>query len=245
MDSMFFQYMGLVLVTLLTSVITLFTGFGVGTIMMPVMALFFDIKAAIFLAAIVHFFNNIVRLLLYRQDINWQIIRRFGFVSLLGAFIGSFSQIYIDSNLLKPAVGLFLVFYALLSLLPGKIKFSLPRRFDTIGGFLSGLVGGLIGNQGAIRSLYLLGYGLQKQELIVSAALIAVIIDVTRIPVYAYANSGYLYQHGIVLTVVVVAAILGTLVGSRLLPKVSYSAFKQIILLGVLLLGLFMLLGVA
>ena len=94
MDPMLLQYISLISITLLTSVITLFTGFGVGTIMMPVMALFFDVKVAIFLAAIVHFFNNISRILLYRRDLRLDILRRFGVVSVAGAFIGSFAQLY-------------------------------------------------------------------------------------------------------------------------------------------------------
>lgn len=244
MDLVSVQYVVLIPITLATSVITLFTGFGVGTIMMPVLALFFDVKVAIFLAAIVHFFNNVSRLLLYRTEINWQIIKRFGVVSILGAFIGSFAQMYLDSDWLKTGVGLFLVSYAVLTLLPGNKKIELPRSMDVVGGFLSGLIGGLIGNQGAIRSLYLLGYGLQKQELIVSAALIAVIIDSTRIPVYAYSNLQYLQENLLLLASVVAAAILGTVVGSRLIPKVSYDLFKKFILIGVFILGVLMTLNI-
>lgn len=240
MDLPAIQYLVLVPVTLATSIITLFAGFGVGTIMMPVMALFFDVKVAIFLAAIVHFFNNVSRLVLYRSEINWQIIKRFGVVSVIGAFIGSFAQIYLDSNWLKTGVGLFLVIYSILTLAPGKVNLQFPRSIDFAGGFLSGLVGGLIGNQGAIRSVYLLRYGLQKQELVVTAALIAVIIDSTRIPVYAYSNFQYLQDNILLLSTVVASAILGTVAGSRLLPKVSYDLFKRIILIGVLILGTLM-----
>jgi len=240
MDEIITQYTVLILVTLATSVITLFTGFGVGTIMMPVMALFFDVKVAIFLAAIIHFFNNASRLVLYRSEINWKIIKRFGVVSIIGAFIGSYAQIYLDSAWLKVGVGLFLTTYALLSLIPNNIKLELPNSVDFIGGFLSGLIGGLIGNQGAIRSLYLLNYGLEKKELIVSSALIAVIIDSTRIPVYAYTNFRYLQENIILLSLIVLSAILGTVVGSRILPKVSYDLFKKIILIAVLVLGVLM-----
>lgn len=240
MDLMYSQYIVLILVTLGTSVVTLFTGFGVGTIMMPVMALFFDVKVAIFLAAIVHFFNNMSRLALYRTEINWKIIQRFGVVSIIGAFIGSYAQIYLDSDWLKVGVGLFLAIYALLSLLPNSIKLELPNRVDFIGGLLSGLIGGLIGNQGAIRSLYLLKYEMEKKELIVSSALIAVIIDSTRIPVYAYTNFRYLQENIVLLSLIVFSSIVGTLIGSRILPKVSYDMFKKIILIGVLVLGVLM-----
>lgn len=244
MDLMYSQYLLLILITLGTSVVTLFTGFGVGTIMMPIMALFFDVKVAIFLAAIVHFFNNISRIVLYRSEINWKIIQRFGIVSIVGAFIGSYSQIYLDSAWLKVVVGLFLIVFSLLSLIPNHIKVELPNRVDIVGGFLSGLIGGLIGNQGAIRSLYLLKYQLEKKELIVSSALIAVVIDSTRIPVYAYTNFHYLQENIVLLSLIVLSAILGTVIGSRLLPKVSYELFKKIILIGVLIFGVLMTLRV-
>ena len=244
MEAISLQYVVLISISLLTSIITLFTGFGVGTIMMPVMALFFDVKVAIFLAAIVHFFNNISRLLLYHKHVRWEIIRRFGIVSILGALIGSFSQIYLDSAWLKTGVGFFLAFFSFLSLLPGTITWKLPAVIDVIGGFLSGLIGGLIGNQGAIRSLYLLNYKLVKQELIVSAAFIAVIIDITRIPVYAYSNFRYLEDNYLLLLLIILSSVTGTLIGSRILPKVSPDLFKRIILVAVLLLGLLMMLGI-
>lgn len=244
MDSILLQYVVLIPITLATSFVTLFTGFGVGTIMMPVMMLFFDVKVAIFLAAIVHFFNNVSRLFIYRSEINWSVIRRFGVVSLIGAFVGSFAQIYLGGEWLKMGVGFFLTVYAFFSLFPAKIKIVLPESIDIVGGFLSGLIGGLIGNQGAIRSIYLLRYGLQKQELIVSAALIAVIIDATRIPVYAYANFTYLQQNLLLMSTIVASAILGTVAGSRILPNVSYELFKKIILVGVLIAGILMMLKV-
>ena len=164
-------------------------------------------------------------------------------VSIVGAFVGSFAQLTVDSSWLKNGVGLFLALFALLSLRPGLINWKLPAVIDVAGGFLSGLIGGLIGNQGAIRSLYLLNYKLEKQELIVSAALIAVVIDLTRIPVYAYANYRYLTDNFLLLALVILASIAGTLIGSRILPQVSSELFKRIILVAVLLLGVLMLLG--
>lgn len=244
MDVVVYQYLVLIPVTMATSLITLFTGFGVGTIMMPVMALFFDVKVAIFLAAIVHFFNNISRLVLYRSEINWGIIKRFGVISIIGAFVGSFAQIYLNSSWLKVGLGVFLMSYSLLTLIPRKLKITLSANVDFIGGFLSGLIGGLIGNQGAIRSLYLLNYGLEKKELIVSSALIAIIIDSTRIPIYAYSNYHYMLENSMLLIAVVVSSVFGTILGSKLLPKVSYELFKKIILVGVFILGMLMTLRV-
>lgn len=233
----------LVLVTVATSVVTLFTGFGVGTVLTPVMALYFDVKVAVFLAAIVHFFNNAARIYLYRDQVNRGVIRRFGAVSLAGAFLGSFAQIYIDSGWLKAGFGFFLVAFGLSQFAPAGAGLKFPRWLDPVGGFLSGLLGGLIGNQGAIRSLYLLNYGLEKREFIASAAIIAVVIDSTRIPVYVYTMRQYLFDNLGLIAAVVVSSILGTLLASRVLPQVSAELFRRIILVALMAMGALMLLG--
>lgn len=238
------MYASLLIITLGTSVITLFTGFGVGTILMPVMSLFFDIKVAILLAAIVHFCNNASRLLLYRQAIDRQILRRFGLLSIAGAFVGSYVQLSLDGAFLKSGVGCFLVVYALLSLSPQMPQVELPAKLDALGGFLSGLLGGLIGNQGAIRSLYLLKYHLPKESMIASAACIALLIDATRIPFYLYGNKAILQEQALLLVLIIAASIGGTLIGGQLLPKVSYYLFKNIILVAILLLGVGMIFGI-
>ena len=108
MDWIASPYFVLVTVTLATSVVTLFTGFGVGTVLAPVMAMYFDVKVAVFLAAVVHFFNNASRLYLYREYVDRGVIRRFGVISIVGAFLGSYAQVFIDSARLKAGFGFFL-----------------------------------------------------------------------------------------------------------------------------------------
>ncbi len=245
MDWIASPYFVLVTVTLATSVVTLFTGFGVGTVLAPVMAMYFDVKVAVFLAAVVHFFNNASRLYLYREYVDRGVIRRFGVISIVGAFLGSYAQIFIDSARLKAGFGLFLVAYGLSQFLPAGAGLRIPRWLDPVGGFLSGLLGGLIGNQGAIRSLYLLNYRLDKKEFVASAALIAVVIDCTRIPVYVYTMHGHLAANGLLLLTVVASSVAGTALASRVLPQVSAELFKRIILVAVVLLGALMLAGKA
>ena len=78
------------LVSLFASFLTFFSGFGLGTLLLPVFATFFPIETAITLTAIVHFFNNIFKTTLTYKDINFEILKRFGIPSIFGAIIGSF-----------------------------------------------------------------------------------------------------------------------------------------------------------
>ena len=149
--------------TFVTSTLTLLTGFGVGTILTPTFALLYDIKTAVLLVSIVHLTNNLLKFGLFRRKIDLRILRRFGLVSMIGALAGSFAQSYLLSSIVAIALGCFLIVTGILEFLPVN-PFKIPRSFDQAGGFLSGLMGGIIGNQGAIRSAYLLNYELTKES---------------------------------------------------------------------------------
>ena len=49
------------------ALLTFFSGFGLGTILTPVFALFYPIEYAIIMTALVHFANNILKIILINQ----------------------------------------------------------------------------------------------------------------------------------------------------------------------------------
>ena len=227
----------------LTAVITLLTGFGLGTIMTPILTYVYDVKIAVLLVAIVHFLNNLFKVILFRKDISLPILKRFGALSIIGAFIGSMAQIYIYSGSLKIFLGVVLVFLGLKEVLPQLENWKIPQKLDVVGGFLSGLLGGLVGNQGAIRSAYLLNYSVSKETFIVSAASIACMVDAARIPIYLYSYHSALAPQIIPLIKVTALVFLGTLVGKKLLPHISLERFKKFVAAMVVLLGISLIAG--
>lgn len=228
-------------VTLFASVVTLLAGFGLGTILTPVFIFFYDIKVAVLLVAVVHFFNNLLRLILFREHVDLKIVKKFGVLSICGAFLGAYLQQYLFSEILTVLLGLLLIFLGVIEFLPGKGEFKLPPQIDFVGSIASGFLGGLLGNQGALRSLYLLNYDLKKEQLVATAALIAVVIDATRIPIYLYSYSNILRNYGVILFVVVTVAYIGTLIGKQLLERLSLAQFKRTIAGLVIVMGVFLL----
>ncbi len=83
------MYIVIALVSLLASFLTFFSGFGLGTILLPVFALFFDLPTSILLTALVHFLNNVFKFFLVSKKINKPIFLSFGITSLLAAFVGA------------------------------------------------------------------------------------------------------------------------------------------------------------
>ena len=194
------EYILIPIVALLASALTFFSGFGLGTLLLPAFALFFPVDVAIALTAIVHFLNNTFKLVLVKNQINWKIALQFGLPALLFSFIGAFLLNKITNTnilaeytlnhkvfqitLMKIIVAVLLIFFALFELIPKLKNLQFPKKYLPIGGILSGFFGGLSGHQGALRSAFLTKVGLSKEAFIATGVIIACMIDVSRMSVY-------------------------------------------------------------
>ncbi|MGH9787420.1 MAG: sulfite exporter TauE/SafE family protein [Candidatus Acidiferrales bacterium] len=225
--------------SLVVAALVVVSGFGLGTALTPLFLLVYDIKTAVFLTAIVHFANTFFRLALFRRHIDWGLLRRFGLLSVIGAVAGSLLQTRIGNPKLELFLGVLLVVLGGIELLPARTSgWKLPRWFDLAGGLASGLLGGLVGNQGALRSGYLLNYGLSKEAFIATGTAIAVLIDLSRLPVYGASYGGELAPLWPYLAALVAAALVGTLVGKRLVERLPQEKFRPVVAVVVALTGL-------
>jgi len=229
-----------ILAAFLSAALTLMTGFGLGTILTPIFLIFYDVKIAILIVAVVHLSNNLLKISLFGRHVNIDVLKRFGALTLIGAFIGAFFQGRMDSSAVKIVLGVALIFLGLKEATGFGEKMRLPQKIDFIGGFFSGLLGGFVGNQGAIRSAYLLNYNIPKETFVATAAIIASVVDVTRIPVYIYSNKNALSDNAILLLITTASAFAGTFAGKRFFKKISLKTFKiyvasTIIIIGALL----------
>jgi uncharacterized membrane protein YfcA len=221
-------------VALAASLITLISGFGLGTLLLPVFALFFPLEVAIGLTAVVHLLNNLFKLGLLWKDIHWSTVLRFGVPGIVGAYLGARLMLLLGSRepmyqgLLHPVdpldlviAGLMLVF-GLFELSKKLNTLSLPSRWMVSGGLISGFFGGLSGHQGALRSLFLLRSGLAKEAFIASGVAIACLVDLTRLPTYATRDLLSIAQEqGPLLLASTLAAFIGAWWGRKLIPKVT------------------------
>ncbi|OGW58043.1 MAG: hypothetical protein A2Z09_03965, partial [Nitrospirae bacterium RBG_16_43_8] len=206
-------------------------------ILTSVFLIFYDVKIAILIVAVVHLANNLLKISLFSKNISTDILKRFGFLTLVGAFIGAFFQGRMDSSIVKVILGVALVFLGLKEAVGFGEKIRLPQKIDFIGGFFSGLLGGFVGNQGAIRSAYLLNYNIPKETFVATAAIIASVVDITRIPVYIFSNKDVLTDNAILLLVTTVSALAGTFAGKSFLKKISLKTFKLFVAAAIVIIG--------
>lgn len=240
----------IIVVAFLASGLTLVSGFGLGTIMLPVFAAFFNLELAIALTAIVHILNNVFKFVLLRKKIDKNVLLLFGVPGILGAFLGavllnklaSVPHLEIGSWQLSPintSIGLLMIFFASTELFPGILKLNFTPRFLIPGGLVSGFFGGLSGHQGALRSMFLIKANLAKEVYIATGVGIALLVDFTRIPVYFSATNFAAVNQAIpTLIGATLAAILGAYLSKRYIKKITLRSVHVLVGIMMIFVGL-------
>ncbi|MCR4338153.1 MAG: sulfite exporter TauE/SafE family protein [Candidatus Omnitrophica bacterium] len=248
----------IIVVSLLASCLTFFSGFGLGTILTPAFLIFFPVEVAIALTAIVHFSSNLLKLALLWRSASWSIVLRFGLPALVAAFWGAqilFSlekfppiltyQFWGREMIIMPiklTIAILMIIFVILESIPRFKNLSLPPKFLSLGGMLSGFLGGLSGHQGALRSMFLLKCNLSKEQFLATGVVIACIVDFSRLSVYSQnLFQTNILEYWLVLTTAIFSAFIGVFIGSRFLTKVTLQTIQAIVAL--LLISIAILLG--
>lgn len=248
---------------LLASGLTMFSGFGLGTLLLPVFVLFVPVDLAVAATALVHGANNVLKAVLLGKLADFKLVVHFG----LPAIVAAFGGVYVLKLLsgmpefwtyslfgkqaivtpLKLAMALLMVGFAVIELHPRFEKLEIDRRFLPLGGVLSGFFGGLSGHQGALRSAFLAKVGISPQAFVGTNAVIGLLVDLVRISAYATILFGAgltevaRSREGALVAAGAVAAFAGVIVGKRVLHKITMATVQRIT--GVLLLLIAALLG--
>lgn len=253
------DYLLIAATALFASGLTFFSGFGLGTILLPAFALFFSLEEAIALTAIVHFLNNLFKFALVGKHIDKRILLSFGVPAIICAFFGakllqhlSNSAFYSHKlfgttttvNTQEVIIATLIATFALFDLIPRLKNMTFSQKALPFGGAISGFFGGLSGHQGALRSAFLIKLGLAKETFVATGIAIACFIDITRISVYFTRMSESLTTNSLsYLITAVLAAFTGALIGKKLLKKTTINTMQSIVGIGMLLIAILIGLG--
>ena len=253
-------------VALLAAGLTLYSGFGLGTLLLPAFALFFPLEVAVAATAVVHLANNLFKLVLVGRDASLDVVLRFAIPGAAGAIAGAWAlaglsgmsplarwslgaQVF-EITPIKLVLGALIAGFALLEVSKRAESLRLGRRWIFLGGALSGFFGGLSGHQGALRSAFLLRLGLSKQAFIGTGVVAAVVVDCSRLAAYGatfFARDFAILRErggeGLVLAAIA-AAWLGSFLGARLLRAITLRAIQTIVAAMLLLVAALLAAGV-
>lgn len=256
------EFLLICITALVASLLTFFSGFGLGTILLPVFAFYYPIEIAVALTAVVHLLNNLFKMGLVSKNINWHLVFKFGLPSMIAAFAGAYllKELSIEPiqfmhyqigektfniSLTGSVLGLLIIFFAVIELSPKLSAYSFKKEHLISGGLISGFFGGLSGHQGALRSAFLLKLDLDKKVYIATGVMIACLVDVARLSLYSnfdvFKNSDVNYY---LLIAAVLSAWTGAFVGNKIFKKTSIGFFKWFVGVFMLVMGLLIALGV-
>lgn len=248
------------IVSFFASLLTFFSGFGLGTLLLPVFAMFYDLNSAVLLTACVHLLNNLFKFVLVYRHIAWRKALSFCLFALPASVFGAWllgilnniefsttvhtiATLELRLSALKISLGFLMLLFGIWEFLNSVQKFDLSDKWFGFFAFLSGLLGGFSGHQGALRTIVLSKAKLEKQTFVATGICIACFVDLARIPIYISEDS----LHNITLQAILPAilpAFAGAWLGNRFLRKMEVRLLKWIIGTYLILMGIFIGLGI-
>lgn len=238
------------------SLLTLISGFGLGTLLLPVLALFFPLELAVGITAVVHLLNNMFKFGLLWRHVDRRVLLWFGIPGIAGAWVGALLLVRLSAmeplymgvrhavDPLALVIAVLMAVFAITELVPTSSRYAFGPKALLPGGIISGFFGGLSGHQGALRTMFLLRSGLSKEAFIATGIAIALLVDLTRIPVYLERFPDTLFDRWPLIVATTLAAFLGAWWGKKLIPKITMRSVQLVVGVMMLVIAAFMAAGV-
>jgi hypothetical protein len=228
------------LVGLVAAGVAAVTGFGIGSLLTPVVALETGTKLAVAAVSIPHIVGTAQRFWMLRQHVDRRVVAGFGIASTLGGLAGALVHVWVSSRALAVIFGVLVTLAGVSELTGWMRRVRWGRRSGWIAGVVSGALGGMVGNQGGIRSAALLGFDVPKESFVATATAIALFVDGARVPVYLATEWRDVLSVWPLIVTATVAVIVGTALGTRVLGRVPDTMFRRVIAVCLIVLGLYM-----
>lgn len=216
-------------------------GFGIGSILTPLLAMALGTKTAVAAVSVPHLLASAERCWLLRHHIDRCVLWSFGITSAAGGLLGALIHVRVSSAGLAVVFGVLLLVAGIAELTGVIRRVQWGRASAWLAGALSGLFGGLVGNQGGIRTAAMLGFGIPKEAFVATATAIALFVDAARMPVYAAVQWNEMTGASGLIAVASVGVLIGTLGGARVLSRMPQVIFRRAIAGLLIALGIYML----
>jgi hypothetical protein len=216
-------------------------GFGIGSVLTPTLSLWIDAKLAVAAISIPHLIGTAVRFWLLKGRVDRRVLWSFGIASAAGGVAGALLNAVFTSPGLLTLLAVLLLFVAAGELTGFSGRFELRGPAAWIAGALSGALGGLVGNQGGLRSAALLGFRMERDTFVATATAIGLIVDAARMPVYFVVYAGQLGTIATPIALATAGVVIGTVAGGRVLRHIPETYFRRVVAVFLAALGVWLL----
>ena len=242
-DPTFFLVL-MAVVGLIAGAIASVSGFGIGSLLTPVLAVKAGTKLAVAAVSDPHLMATALRFWLMRKHVDRRLLWNFGLMSAAGGLTGALLHSYADSPALTFVFGGLLIFTGVMGLTGLSERLRFKGWMAWVAGAVSGMLGGMVGKQGGIRSAAMLGFNVPRHAFVATTTAVGLIVDAARMPVYLITQGDEVARLWPGLLAATVGAIIGTLVGERLLRRIPEPIYRRLVAGLILALGVFMLLRI-
>lgn len=215
-------------------------GFGIGSLLTPLIASRHGMAAAIAAVALPHALATLVRCWRLRGAIDVDVLRRFGVLSAAGGLAGALLYARLGGPVLTLILGVLLLCTAVVTLTDLATRWRPRGAVIWLLGLVSGLFGGVAGNQGGLRAAALTSLSLPPAVFVATATATGVLVDAVRTPVYLITAGPTLATLALPIAVSSVGVLAGTLVGEKFLFAMAPGPFRRVVAVAIAVLGVYL-----
>lgn len=216
-------------------------GFGIGSLLTPALIPLLGTQLAVVAVGMPHAAGTALRLWRLRDSIDWKLLRGFGLASAAGGLTGALMHGWLSGPSLTSIFGALLILSGLAALIGWTKRVHMSRVPALCAGAIAGLFGGMVGNQGSIRSAALLAFRLPPRAFVATATATAMIVDAVRLPVYVSQGGSVIRDNPALVAIMTVGVVAGTLIGDPVLRRIPERWFSRIVGVLLIALGVYML----
>ena len=225
--------------TFFAAALTVPAGFGLSTMLTPIVLLIMGPHEAVAVVAVVHAAHNAGKFIALRDSVDFSAFRRYGVWLVFGSIAGALLQNRVQQEPLLALIGAFLIILPILTLSESWTGYRIPEANDRLGGLGSGFMGGLSGHQGALRAMFLTRRLPDKMSYAATASVLALCVDLSRVPVYILSRPEEVYLHLQLTAVLVISALIGVRAGKKWLESLKSAWVNKMVMSGIIASGVF------
>jgi len=235
------QFILIIILTNIASMLEAITGFGTSTIMIPILSLFFPLHQILLFVGLIHFMSNIWKLFIFKTELRWPLVFAFGIPAMIMSFTGACVTFKISQFLAYKILATILLTYSSIILLKPKLKLPQTNISAFCGGTLSGFFSGIIGLGGPLRAIFLSIFNLPKITYIFTATIISFFVDITRLSTYIYHGSrlNYMLTSAVLLSIPLCP--LAALTAKKIVLYIPQEKFRIVITIFLAIFGIYFL----
>jgi uncharacterized protein len=230
-------------VAIVAGAVAAVAGFGIGSLLTPTLAIETGTKLAVAAISIPHLIGTAQRFWMLRRHVDRRVLWSFGITSALGGLLGALVHANTSSRALSVVFGVLLLIAGVSELSGWIERVRWGRRAAWVAGAVSGAFGGMVGNQGGIRTAAMLGFDVPKEAFVATATAIALFVDAARMPVYLATQWRDIFDIWPLLLIASGGVVVGTFLGRRALARLPQRSFRRTVAVLLVVVGLYMILG--